>query len=697
MSENLRNILVSDLSEVDAKRELKNLSLEISKYDEAYHSDDAPIVSDGEYDVLRKRNKEIEMKFPHLVDVESSINKVGAAAAVGFTKITHTKPMLSLDNVFSEEQLKEFLLGIRRFLKELKDDPEIPLEMVAEPKIDGLSLSLSYQNRKLVCAATRGDGLIGEDVTKNIKNLKNIPLVLQGNAPSSIEIRGEIYLTKSDFLMLNKRQIEVGDKLFANPRNAAAGSLRQLNPQVTAARPLKFFAYAFGYTSEPVAEGQWEFLECLQSWGFSVNPLTKLCKFPEELMGVYNKTYEQRGALDYDIDGMVYKVDRLMWQERLGELSRAPRWAIAHKFPAEQAQTLLKSINIQVGRTGTLTPVAELQPINVGGVIVSNASLHNEDEIERKDIRVGDTILIQRAGDVIPQVVEVLFDKRPSSAVPFIMPQFCPVCRSPAERADGEAARRCSGGLICSAQAIELLKHFVSRNAFDIEGLGEKHIVEFRDNGLINMPVDIFRLHKHTKTIQQFEGWCKKSAENLIASIDKRRVISLARFIFALGIKQVGQATGLLLAKHYETYQDWCEAMLKAADKTSDSYNDLINIDGIGVSMAEDIVTFFQQGRKFSAMQSLKEEIKIENYEQPATQNSKLSGKKIVFTGTLETLTRGEAKVRAEAIGAKVSGSLSKNTDFIVVGTEAGAKSKKALELGVTILSESEWLELLDG
>ena len=526
--------------------------------------------------------------------------------------------------------------------------------------------------------------------------MNNIPLELQGNAPNSIEVRGEIYLTKSDFLMLNKRQAEVGDKIFANPRNAAAGSLRQLNPRGTATRPLRFFAYAFGNTSEPIADSQWKFLERLKSWGFSVNPRTKLCKLPEELIQAYDQTFEQRAELDYDIDGMVYKVNRLVWQERLGELSRAPRWAIAHKFPAEKAQTILKSINIQVGRTGVLTPVAELQPINVGGVIVSNATLHNEDEIERKDIRVGDTILAQRAGDVIPQVVEVLFNKRPASSIPFIMPRICPVCSSPAVRAEGEVARRCTGGLICSAQAIERLKHFVSRNAFDIEGLGGKHIVEFRNNGLINMPADIFRLHKHLKTIQNLEGWGKTSGEKLVASIEKRRIIPLARFIYALGIRQVGQATGQLLAKQYETYQAWCDAMLAAADKTSDSYNELINIDGIGDSMAEDIVAFFQQSRNFNAMQSLIEEIKIENYQERASHNSKLSGKTIVFTGTLDTFTRGEAKVRAESMGAKVSGSLSKKTDFIVVGMESGAKSKRALELGVTVLSESDWLKLLD-
>ena len=502
MSRNIRGISVSDLTEVNAGLELKNLGHEIAMHDEAYHRNDAPIISDSEYDALRRRSHEIEKRFSHLVNLGSPSKAVGALVAAGFEKVAHNKPMLSLDNVFTEEQLGDFLKGVRRFLKELKDDTDIPLDMVAEPKIDGLSLSLSYEKGRLVYAATRGDGLVGEDVTENIKTLKNIPLILKGSAPDVIEVRGEVYLTKSDFQDLNQRQSVSGDKVFSNPRNAAAGSLRQLDPNVTATRPLKFFAYAYGNTLEPVAESQWEFLEFLKSWGFSVNPLTRLCQSQSDLIRAYNKIFEQRATLDYDIDGMVYKVNNITWQERLGAASRAPRWAIAHKFPAERAQTILKSINIQVGRTGTLTPVAQLQPVNVGGVIVTNATLHNEDEIERKDIRIGDTVVIQRAGDVIPQVVEVLRTKRPKSTVPFKMPKICPICKSPAVRNQEEAARRCTGGLVCSAQTIERLKHFVSRGAFDIEGLGGKNIIVFRENGLIKEPADIFRLHIHSDVIE---------------------------------------------------------------------------------------------------------------------------------------------------------------------------------------------------
>ena len=695
MSRNIRGISVSDLTEVNVRLELKNLGHEIAMHDEAYHRNDAPIISDSEYDALRRRSHEIEKRFPHLVNLGSPSKAVGALVAAGFEKVTHNKPMLSLDNVFTEEQLGTFLKGVRRFLKELKDDTDIPLDMVAEPKIDGLSLSLSYEKGRLVYAATRGDGLVGEDVTENIKTLKNIPLILKGSAPDVIEVRGEVYLTKSDFQDLNQRQSESGDKVFANPRNAAAGSLRQLDPNVTATRPLKFFAYAYGNTLEPVAESQWEFLEFLKSWGFSVNPLTRLCQSQSDLIRAYNKIFEQRATLDYDIDGMVYKVNNITWQERLGAASRAPRWAIAHKFPAERAQTILKSINIQVGRTGTLTPVAQLQPVNVGGVIVTNATLHNEDEIERKDIRIGDTVVIQRAGDVIPQVVEVLRTKRPKSTVPFKMPKICPICKSPAVRTQDEAARRCTGGLVCSAQAIERLKHFVSRGAFDIEGLGGKNIIVFRENGLIKEPADIFRLHIHSDVIENLEGWGEKSAKKLFAAIEKRRRIPLARFIFALGIRQVGQATGQLLAKRYVSYQNWREAMIAANDCKSDAYFELTDIDGVGHSMAEDIIEFFKQSYNIKALESLTQQINIEKYVEPIRQNSQISGKSIVFTGTLASVTRGEAKARAESMGARVSGSLSKSTDFIIVGVDAGGKAKKAADLGVSILSESDWLRLL--
>jgi DNA ligase (NAD+) len=694
VSIHIRGISVSNLTESNASLELKNLGHEIAMHDEAYHRNDAPIISDGEYDALRRRSHEIEKRFPHLINLSNPSKAVGAVVVPGFEKVAHNKPMLSLDNVFTEEQLGDFLKGVRRFLKELKDDTDIPLDMVAEPKIDGLSLSLSYEKGQLVYAATRGDGLVGEDVTENIKTLKNIPFILKGSAPDVIEVRGEVYLTKSDFQALNQRQSESGDKVFANPRNAAAGSLRQLDPDVTATRPLNFFAYAYGNTLEPVAATQWEFLEFLKSWGFSVNPLTRLCQSQSDLIRAYNKIFEQRATLDYDIDGMVYKVNNITWQERLGAASRAPRWAIAHKFPAERAQTILKSINIQVGRTGTLTPVAQLQPVNVGGVIVTNATLHNEDEIERKDIRIEDTVVIQRAGDVIPQVVEVLRTKRPKSTVPFKMPKICPICRSPAVRNQDEAARRCTGGLACSAQAIERLKHFVSRGALDIEGFGGKNIIVFRENGLIKEPADIFSLHIHLDVIENLEGWGTKSAKKLFAAIEKRRRVPLARFIFALGIRQVGQATGQLLAKRYVSYQNWREAMITANDGTSDAYFELTDIDGVGHSMAEDIVEFFKQPYNIKALENLTQQIKIEEYFEPTRQNSRISGKTIVFTGTLASVTRGEAKARAESMGARVSGSLSKKTDFLILGVGAGAKEKKAADLGVSILSESDWLRL---
>ena len=578
----VRDIPADQLSELEAIGELAALAREITTHDSAYHQEDAPVISDAAYDALRNRNLAIEAAFPHLVRADSPSNRVGAAATAGFSKIRHVKPMLSLGNVFSEEDLGDFVEGVRRFLKELKDDPGIPLEMVAEPKIDGLSLSLRYEKGQLVTAATRGDGTVGENVTANVRTFRELPFSLSGEVPDVLEVRGEVYLTKQDFQALNDRQVEAGDKVFANPRNAAAGSLRQLDTSITATRPLKMFAYAWGDVSEPIADSQWGFLQRLKGWGFDVNPLTRLCTSLSGLMDVYRDVGDQRAALDYDIDGMVYKVNRFDWQDRLGFVSRAPRWAIAHKFPAEKAQTVLNDIDIQVGRTGTLTPVAKLAPVTVGGVVVSNATLHNEDEIARKDIRIGDTVVIQRAGDVIPQVVENVRDKRPQNAVPFVMPEICPVCGSAAVRDEGEAARRCTGGLVCAAQTIERLKHFVSRGAFDIEGLGEKHIIAFWEDGLLKTPADIFRLHHHLEKIQEREGWGEKSAQNLITAIDQRRAVSLERFIYALGIRQVGQATGRLLAKQYGTYAAWREAMIAAEDLASAAYAELTGIDGIG-------------------------------------------------------------------------------------------------------------------
>ena len=695
MSGGFRDIAVEDLADLEAGAELKDLAAEIAKHDIAYHQDDTPEISDGDYDLLRRRNDDIEARFPHLVRADSPSRKVGAGAAGGFAKITHAKPMLSLGNVFSDDELVDFVEGVRRFLKELKDDESIPLDMVAEPKIDGLSISLRYEKGAFVTAATRGDGSVGEDVTANVETFRELPFTLSGEAPDVIEVRGEIYLTKSDFAALNERQATAGEKVFANPRNAAAGSLRQLDTAITATRPLKMFAYAWGECSVPVADSQWGYLERLKGWGFDVNPLTRLCGSVEDLIAAYQAVGENRAGLDYDIDGMVYKVNRLDWQERLGFVSRAPRWAIAHKFPAEKAQTLLRDIDIQVGRTGTLTPVAKLEPITVGGVVVSNASLHNEDEIARKDVRIGDTVIVQRAGDVIPQVVEVVLDKRPKNTTAFTMPENCPVCGSVAVRDEGEAARRCTGGLICSAQAIERLKHFVSRGAFDIEGFGEKHIVAFREDGLIDTPADIFRLGARIGELETREGWGEKSAQNLIAAIEQRRKIPLERLIYALGIRQVGEATGRLLAKQYGRFEDWRRAMGEASDPDSEAYAELTAIDGIGPSVADDMIAFFAETHNLAVLDDLGEQLTILEFEAPDDSASPIAGKTIVFTGSLETVTRGEAKARAESLGAKVAGSVSGKTDFVVVGADAGSKAKKAADLGVAVLSESDWLTLI--
>ena len=692
----VRDIPADQLSELEAIAELAALAEQITSHDSAYHQEDAPVISDAAYDELRNRNLAIEAVFPHLIRADSPSNRVGAAATANFSKVSHVKPMLSLGNVFSEEEVGDFVEGVRRFLKELKDDPGIPLEMVAEPKIDGLSLSLRYEKGRLVTAATRGDGTVGENVTANVRTFREFPFILSGEVPDVLEVRGEVYLTKQDFQVLNARQVEAGGKVFANPRNAAAGSLRQLDTSITATRPLKMFAYAWGDVSEPIADSQWDFLQRLKGWGFDVNPLTRLCTSLSSLMDAYRDVGSQRAALKYDIDGMVYKVNRFDWQDRLGFLSRAPRWAIAHKFPAEKAQTVLNDIDIQVGRTGTLTPVAKLVPVTVGGVVVSNATLHNEDEIARKDIRIGDTVVIQRAGDVIPQVLENVRDKRPQNAVPFVMPENCPVCGSAAVRNEGEAARRCTGGLVCAAQTIERLKHFVSRGALDIEGLGEKHIIMFWEDGLLKTPADIFRLHHHLEKIQEREGWGEKSAQNLTTAIDQRRAVSLERFIYALGIRQVGQATGRLLAKQYGTYAAWREAMIAAEDLASAAYAELTGIDGIGGSVADDLTSFFAWPDNLEVLDDLAGELDITSFEAEVDTASSVAGRTIVFTGTLESVTRGEAKAKAESLGAKVAGSVSKKTDYVVAGANAGSKAKKARELGVTILSEPDWLALID-
>ena len=689
----MTDVPVEALSELDALVELKRLAKEIGKHDIAYHQNDAPRVTDAEYDALRQRNEAIEALFPKLIRSDSPSKRVGAPAASGFGKITHARPMLSLGNAFSDEDVVEFFARVRRFLN-LSEATAV--DVVAEPKIDGLSVSLRYEDGKLVSAATRGDGTTGENITQNMKTLKNLPHVLEAsNIPEVLEVRGEVYMAKADFMALNERQEAAGDKVFANPRNAAAGSLRQLDTTVTAARPLSMFAYALGEVSGGVGESQWDFFENLRAWGFQVNPQTKLCASADEALAHYRHIGSIRSSLDYDIDGMVYKVNPFELQERLGFVSRAPRWATAHKYPAEKAQTVLNAIDIQIGRTGVLTPVARLEPITVGGVVVSNATLHNEDEIKRLDARVGDHVIVQRAGDVIPQIVEVLESQRPSDTTPYVYPKTCPICGSPVVQEEGEVAKRCSGGLNCEAQAIERLKHFVSRNAFDIEGLGGKHIENFWRDKLITSPADIFRLPDNRAEIEGREGWGDKSIENLFDALEARKNIDLPRFIFALGIPQVGQATGRLLAKQYGTLSSWMTAMDRAQDTQSESYQDLINIDGIGESMAKDILTFFADHQNRVVLKDLETLLDVQEFLAPDESSSPVAGKTVVFTGTLETLGRSEAKAKAEAMGAKVAGSVSKKTDIVIAGPGAGSKLKKAEELGLRVMTEDQWIEFI--
>jgi DNA ligase (NAD+) len=706
---------IDTLTKAKAKVELTRLALEIEGHDKRYYQEDAPKISDAAYDALRRRVEAIEKKFPDLVTGSSPTQKVGAAPSGRFAKVRHAVPMLSLGNAFSDEDVADFVDRVRRFLK-LEAD-EIPA-IVAEPKIDGLSLSLRYEHGELVRAATRGDGFEGEDVTANARTIKDIPNQLKGRGvPAACEMRGEVYMLKQDFLILNKKQAEADDTVFANPRNSAAGSLRQKDVSITASRPLKFFAYAWGEMSELPADTQHGMLGWMHKAGFVVNPLTKLCRDISEVLAFYRMIGEQRASLGYDIDGVVYKIDRLDWQERLGFVSRNPRWAVAHKFAAEQATTVLEKIEIQVGRTGALTPVARLQPVTVGGVVVQNATLHNEDYIkgigndgspirDGVDIREGDTVVVQRAGDVIPQVVSVVLDKRPGSAKPYEFPQTCPACGSHATREDGEAVRRCTGALICPAQAVERLKHFVSRNAFDIEGLGEKQVQEFFQDGLIMSPVDIFTLQKRdaraAKKLAEREGFGEVSVRNLFSAIDARRSIELHRLIYALGIRHVGEGNAKLLARHYGTIDAFREAMLAAAagrsdeGNSSEAYQDLNDIGGIGDIVADAVVEFFAEPRNIKVLDALLAEIDVKPAEQPR-KSSKVSGKTVVFTGSLTKFTRDEAKAVAERLGAKVSGSVSKKTDYVVAGEEAGSKLTKARELGVNVLSEDDWLELIEG
>jgi len=675
-----------------ARAEHARLGAEIAEHDRRYHGEDAPTISDAEYDKLRRSYEALETAFPELAAAESESRKVGAPPSEKFTKVRHVVPMLSLGNIFADDEVEEFCARVRRFLGM---SAGTLLDVVAEPKIDGLSCGLRYENGELVQAATRGDGYEGEDVTANVRTVEAIPKRLKG-APKVFEARGEVYMRHRDFAALNTRQAEAGRPVFANPRNFAAGSLRQLDPRITAERPLQFFAYAWGEISEPFASTQLGAIEAMRRFGLPTNPLTRLCHTTAELLERYHAIEAQRATLGYDIDGVVYKVNDLALQTRLGFISRSPRWAVAHKFPAEKAMTVVEAIDVNVGRTGALTPIAKLKPVTVGGVVVSNATLHNEDEIARKDVRVGDTVVVQRAGDVIPQILEVVLDKRPPGAAPYEFPHVCPVCGSAALReidektGEADVVRRCTGTLVCPAQAVEGLKHFVSRNAFDIEGLGEKLIELFFAEGLIRTPADIFTLQARDgqgrPPLREWEGFGETSARNLFNAIDARRTIALNRFLYALGVRHVGETNARRLARHFG---DW--APLRAAARAPDAAEELSGIGGIGPVVAEAIADFFAEPRNEAALDALLKEITIEPMEAVAAGHP-LAGKTIVFTGSLERMTRDEAKAIAERLGAKVSGSISAKTDLVVAGPGAGSKLAKARELNIETIDEEEWI-----
>ncbi|MFD2739363.1 NAD-dependent DNA ligase LigA [Sulfitobacter aestuarii] len=699
-------IEIEALTREQAAAELARLASALAAADEAYHRQDAPELSDAEYDALKRRNGAIEARFPDLKRSDSPSEQVGAAPAEGFSKVTHAQAMLSLANAFDAGEIGEFDTRIRKYLGIPGD---APLAYTAEPKIDGLSLSLRYEAGQLVQAATRGDGAVGENVTANARTIADIPQRLYG-APELLEVRGEVYMGRADFAALNARQQERGGKTFANPRNAAAGSLRQLDPEITRDRPLRFFAYGWGALSQPLGERQSAAIARLDTLGFTTNPLTALCDGPAEMLTHYARIEEQRATLDYDIDGVVYKVDDLALQERLGFRSTTPRWALAHKFPAELAWTRLEAIDIQVGRTGALSPVARLSPVTVGGVVVSNATLHNEDYIKGldskgeqirggKDIRVGDWVQVYRAGDVIPKISDVDLARRPADSRPYAFPTLCPECGSDAVREPGDAVRRCSGGLICPAQAVEKLKHFVSRAAFDIDGLGAKQVEQFHGDGWIREPADIFTLRaRFGSGVQQLknrEGWGAKSAAKLFQAIEDKRRISLARLIFALGIRHVGESASNLIALHYGSWEAVEQAVRAAQDRQGPAWEELIGIDGVGAVMAGSLVNAFAQEAERASIDRLVAELEVIPAERPDTSGSPVTGKTLVFTGSLEKMTRAEAKARAERLGAKVSGSVSARTDLLIAGPGSGSKEKKAADLGVEIIDEDGWLALI--
>jgi len=773
----MSDLPVDQLSESDARAELDRLSAELARHDALYHGGDAPEISDGEYDALKRRALEIEDAFPDLTSASSPSQVVGGPISSQFAEVRHGVPMLSLDNAFSPEEVTDFDARIRRFLKLSADEH---IAFVAEPKIDGLSASLRYEHGRLVRGATRGDGKTGEDVTANLLTLDDIPQTLSGSGwPEVIEVRGEVYAPNDEFDAFNAAAEAAGQRTYANPRNFAAGSLRQKDPAVTATRPLRFFAYAWGEISAPFADTQAHALDALKSWGFKVNGRSQRVEDAAGLIALYDGLQTDRATLGYDIDGVVYKVDRLDWQSRLGFVSRTPRWAIAHKFPAQQAQTILEGIDIQVGRTGSLTPVARLHPVTVGGVVVRNATLHNEDEIARKDVRIGDTVILQRAGDVIPQILGVLQEKRPADAVPYVFPTHCPVCGSEAVREGDEVRRRCTGGLICDAQLVERLKHFVGRRAFDIEGLGEKQLVAFHERGWLHEPADIFRLARDEARLEELrneDGYGETSVRNLITGIDARRIIALDRLIFALGIRDIGEQTSILLARHFGSWSAFHAACLDAAEgipsaewtqlseghgvsertlsvlaaatpPTDDPWpeapldqklslafpgvasparralallapdwpaivrlaqiareegpsmtlGEIAGIAGVGPVAARALAQFFHEPHNRTVVDALIAQLDtVEDAERPKTDTA-VAGKTVVFTGALERFTRDEAKARAESLGAKVSGSVSKKTDYLVAGPGAGSKLAEAQKHGVVILTEDEWLALIGG
>ncbi|HEY0651050.1 NAD-dependent DNA ligase LigA [Phenylobacterium sp.] len=689
---------VADLTEAEAVDELTKLADEIAAHDIRYHQQDDPTISDADYDVLKRRNSEIEARFPHLVRDNSPSLRVGATRSEQFAPVEHGVPMLSLDNAFSDEDALEFDARVRRFLR-LEEE----VSYTAEPKIDGLSCSIRYESGVLVQAATRGDGRVGEDVTNNIRTVKEVPQKLAGSSwPDVIEVRGEVYLGHAEFAALNEAAAAAGQKTYANPRNAAAGSLRQIDSKITAQRPLRFFAYAWGFISSPFAETQWEALRKLKAWGFPVTPQSQCVKGPEGLKAAYEKMEAERPHLGFDIDGVVYKVDRLDWQGRLGFVSRAPRWGVARKFPAQQARTVLEAINIQVGRTGALTPVARLTPVTVGGVVVTNATLHNADEIARLDVRVGDTVILQRAGDVIPQILGVVLEERPKGAVPYEYPHECPcplktpVVRETTASGAETVVRRCSGELACPFQKLAHLRHFVGRRAFDIEGLGEKQLTLFNERGWLNAPADIFRLHEKRDELLAIERFGETSVKNLMEGIEARRKVSLDRFIYGLGIRHIGETTAVVMARGYHTVDAFLEAMDKVAARDPEAIEELDAMDQIGDAVIEAAAAFFAEDHNRAMVLDLKGQLAVQDAEKPKTDTA-VAGKTVVFTGALERMTRDEAKAQAERLGAKGSGSVSKKTDLVVAGPGAGSKLKTATDLGIQVMTEDEWIAMVAG